>query len=169
MYDKTEFGSGRVANQIYTIGSTIGFAFAFSMIRHPPQGELTIPALTVTAIAVIIYSTFLSAVARHFDERHKHSNQQKRDQRAQLILEQNRYGLAGDYSLYLRSFCTTGQILANDTSLYAPPAFDFRGSESRYVDLETVFAEVLEIYLPVVTLGTPGEYFGAGRIKTNCN
>ncbi len=167
MYNKTEFGSGRVANQIYTIGSAVWFSITIANLKYPPQSIWLIPPLAVTTIIGIVFGLLILVVANRFAKHHKQSNQKLRDQRAQLILEQAILGLAHDYSLYLRSFSTTGKMLTKDTSLHFPGIDLFRDHENLFVDLETVFAEVLEIYLPVVTLGTPGEFIGAGRVETD--
>jgi hypothetical protein len=55
---------------------------------------------------------------------------------------------------------------AEDTSTLVQPGFDPRDAESAAVDLEAVFAQVLESEAPVVALGRPGEQVGAGRVET---
>jgi hypothetical protein len=167
VYEKTEFGSGRAAKPLYTIGSSFAFAIVYVMIRNPPPGDWIIPPIVLSGIAAFVLIAITGAAGRFFELRHKQSNQQKRDQRAQLILEQARDGRAGDYSLYLRSFSTTGQMPAEDNSVNVQPGFDPRHPDSQLVDLETVFAEVLEFDLPVVALGKPGEQIGVGRLKTD--
>jgi hypothetical protein len=106
-------------------------------------------------------------IGKFFEGRHRKLNQDKRDQRAQLLLDQACQGQVGDYSLYLRSFRTTGQMPGEDTSSLLQVGFDPRIGSSQVADLETVFAQVLESEAPIVALGTPGEQFGAGRVKTN--
>lgn len=167
MYEKTDFGSGRAAKLLYTVGSSFAFAIVYVMSRNPPPMEWVIPPIVVSGIVALVLIMITGAVGRLFEQRHKRSNQQKRDRRAQLILEQARQGRASDYSLYLRSFSTTGQMPAEDTSVNVQPGFDPRYPDSQFVDLETVFAEVLEFDAPVVALGKPEEQIGAGRVKTD--
>jgi hypothetical protein len=129
--------------------------------------EWAIPPIVMGCIAACVVIVITGAVGKLFERRHKRSNQQKRDQRAQIILEQARQGRTIDYSLYLRSFGTTGQMPAEDRSVNVQPGFDPRSPDSQVVDLETVFAEVLEFDAPVVALGKPEEQIGAGRVKTD--
>jgi hypothetical protein len=123
--------------------------------------------MVVAGIEAFVVFVITGTVGWYFERRHKRSNQRKRDRRAQLILEEARGGRANDYSLYLRSFSTTVQMPAEDRSVILQSGLDPRFSDSKYVDLEAVFAEVLEHDAPLVALGKTEEQIGAGRIKTD--
>jgi len=166
MYEKTDFGAGAVAKPIYTIGSALAFAVVYVVSRNPPPMDWPVHPIIGAGVVALILMLATGASGKFFERRHKRSNQLKRDRRAQLIFEQACQGRVGDYSLYLRSFTTTGQMPAEDTSSILQPGFDPRHMESAVVDLETVFAQVLESSAPLVALGRPGEQIGAGRLKT---
>ena len=167
MFEKTDFGSGRIAEAIYMIGSAFAFAIVYVMSRNPPPMDWAIPPIVAGGFVALFLVVSTGTAGRLLERRHKRSNQEKRDRRAQLILEQAKQGRSSDYALYLRSFSTTGQMPAEDTSVNVQPGFDPRPLDSQLVDLETVFAEVLECDAPVIALGEPGEQIGAGRVKTD--
>jgi hypothetical protein len=167
MYEKTDFGAGAVAKTIYTIGSALAFGLVYEVSRNPPPMDLPVSPMIVAWGVAVILTLATGASGKFFERRHRRSNQLKRDRRAQLIFEQACQGRVVDYSLYLRAFVTTGRTPAEDTSTLVQPGFDPRDMESKVVDLETVFAEVLESSSPLVALGRPGEQFGAGRLKTD--
>lgn len=166
MYEKTDFGPGTVAKPIYTIGSALAFAVVYVVSRNPPPMDWPVPPILGAGVVALIIMLVTGASGKFFERRHKQSTQSKRDRRAQLIFEQACQGRAGDYSLYLRAFTTTGQMPAEDTSTLLQPGFDPRDIEGQVVDLEGVFAQVLESSAPIVALGRPGEQFGSGRLKT---
>ena len=166
MYEKTNYGPGPFATPIYTIGSAFAFAVVYTISRNPPPLDWSVPPIIGAGILALFLLLASGAIGKLLERRHKRSNQLKRDRRARLILEQARQGRAGDYSLYLRGFRSTGQMPAEDTSSLVQPGFDPRDAESAAVDLEAVFAQVLESEAPVVALGRPGEQVGAGRVET---
>lgn len=166
MYAKTDFGAGAVAKPIYTLGSALAFAVVYVVSQNPPPMDLPVPPMIGAWGVALMIMLATGASGRFFERRHRRSHQLKRDRRAQLLFEQACAGRAGDYSLYLRAFTTTGQMPAEDTSTLLQPGFDPRDVQSQVVDLETVFAEVLESSAPLVALGRPGEQFGVGRLKT---
>ncbi|MFL5330273.1 MAG: hypothetical protein ACJ8C4_15335 [Gemmataceae bacterium] len=67
------------------------------------------------------------------------------------------------FSLYLRSFSTTGKMPV-EAAEFTNHSF---ASALQYKDLETILAEAIEPHAPLIALGTPGEHFGAGRILTD--
>ncbi len=165
IYERTKFGAGTNAKYIYAIGSAIAFALVYTVAHEPPPRDWS--AIFWSSLIAIVVMAAAGTSGRFFERRHKRSNQSKRDRRAQLILNQACQGRVGDYSVYLRAFTTTGQMPAEDTSPFIRDGFDPRPPESTVVDLEAVFAQVLELSAPLVALGKPGEQVGAGRLKTD--
>jgi hypothetical protein len=52
----------------------------------------------------------------------------------------------------------------DDREFHAPAGFDPRKAEDKVEDFERLLAEAVEMEIPLVALGCPGEQIGAGRI-----
>lgn len=77
------------------------------------------------------------------------SHAQQISEKLQENLLLNSTKIHTDFGLYLRSFHTTASLKVNN------------------VDLETQIAYAINISLPIVALGSPGEHIGFGRIETS--
>lgn len=161
LYQKTGFGRGRLAGIFYGTSSLAAFVAMMTFFRSEEIFSYLWNMAAGFSFVVLLVG---GGLGRWFEQSYKRWHQKLRDGRAQMIFRQAKQGNAGDYSLYIRAFETTGQMGYDDGS-----GMEFFGVDARpdqTVDLESVLAQVVEAEMPLVALGEPGEQFGVGRLKT---
>jgi hypothetical protein len=163
----TDFGPGKAATRLYTVGSVIGFSVTVTAVR---QGhlltDLPLPPVVLAAAIVIVSTLACGYAGSALSRRHKQREQQKRDSRAADILSASQQQIAPDFSLFLRAFETTGRMPFEASTTWVQPGFDPRHTEDRVIDIEAQLAHAVEQFIPLVALGRPAEQFGAGRALT---
>ncbi|MEO0601927.1 MAG: hypothetical protein AAF211_10860 [Myxococcota bacterium] len=162
----TSFGPSALASTIYAGASILAFAiFAAAFRTEGLEGSLRWIVGLGAPIAILVST---SLVLPPLGRRRRQEQQALRDGRAAALLAEVERGPASiDYALYLRSFATTGRLVGDAPADFVQAGFDARSGADRTLDLETLFATVLEPEAPLVALGTPGEHEGAGRVATS--
>lgn len=161
LYQNTGFGRGRLANVFYGLSTFVAFVSLMAFVRSEQMFSYAWNMAVGFSFVVIAVG---GGLGRWFEQSYKRWHQKLRDGRARTIFRQAKQGTAGDYSLYIRAFETTGQMAYDDGS--GLPFFGVDARPDQTVDLEAALAEVVEAEIPMVALGEPGEHFGVGRIKT---
>ncbi|MEM6927113.1 MAG: hypothetical protein AAF602_09305 [Myxococcota bacterium] len=161
----TSFGPGGLASAVYSGASIVAFAVFVAAFRTEGLEGAFRWGVGLGAPVVILVGT--SLVLSPLGRRRRARQQALRDRRAAALLAAVERGPPSmDYALYLRSFATTGRLLGESPADFVQAGFDPRPDADRNLDLETLFATVLEPEAPLVALGKPGEHEGAGRVET---
>jgi len=160
--DQTGFGPGPGATRIYLIAGAFTVAGVKSSSSAASHTDWL--ASLVIAIAGCLIGLFLGFCARPLSRRYKSREQRKRDERAAAILAACREGRRREFSLYLRSFETTGRMPFEAEMMGVEVANNM--GDDAVADFETSLAHAVENGAPMLALGRPGEQIGAGRILT---
>ena len=113
-------------------------------------------------IAIAVTFGVASLAAHGVSKLNLKRHQKYRDQRAEQILHEIRSSKNSPaFSLYLRSFITTGKLLE---MLEKKTILPFNYDDT---DLEIFIASAVEPFAPLVALGKKGEQVGAGRIESS--
>lgn len=155
----TDFGRGPWGTRIYLVAGAIATPAPLAIWHGIDSASL---ALIEIGLEFAGAASLTGLAGKYLSQRYRRKEQQKRDQRALEILRACQT-LAPDFSLYLRSFETTGRTpldveseLVGFDSLQLDPVADFENS----------LATAVERGAPLIALGRPGEQIGAGRILT---
>ncbi|MEN0060657.1 MAG: hypothetical protein AAGA48_00835 [Myxococcota bacterium] len=162
----TSFGPGRVVSLLQTGTSIFAFAILVTTFRTDAfDGVIRWVIGIVVPLGLLIVA---GAIGTPLSRRRRVVQQARRDQRASALLAEAQDGKPSiDYSLYLRAFASSGNLDGEAPADFMQAGFDPRSIEDRNLDLETLFAMVLEPEAPLVALGKPEEHEGAGRVETN--
>ena len=159
---RTRFGPPTSARFLYGFAGVVGFAIAYVSAQRYATFPGPLWQLIALVAGVLVVCTLIALGANRWSKVFKKKQQARRDARSAAILSAAVRREAPDFSLYLRAFEVTGRMQRS-----ASPAFgmDFRGEDSQ-TDFETELAEAVENDIPLVGLGTPGEFVGAGRVPS---
>ena len=146
---KSGFRAGWLSTILFFL-SMLAVAIVQRIYQYPIQ----------TAIWAGLPFAALGLLARNWEAARR---QQNRDRIAAEILDRIDRGESPRYSLYLRTFGVTGALPTGQQPLETVSPL-LRGP---VLDFETLLAEAVEPFAPLVGLGQPGEHLGAGRIRTD--
>jgi hypothetical protein len=170
MHSPSDFGYGVAAKVLYWIGGFVPFVLIMAATRTE-IGLLELPIWY--HLATIAFPALCAPSAKLLSRSHRQTEQSKRDRRAAQILKilrASRGAAAGDFSLFLRAFETTGRMPFEssfwESGMFVGSGMDVRSEDDKMGDFEAGLAEAVEKETPLVALGRPGEQLGAGRALT---
>jgi hypothetical protein len=165
---RSDFGPGRVASKVYWIGSSIAFAIVYAVTKRPPPGTSWWVDIGIATFATLLVGAVTAGLGGYLSRRHKRWHQSQRDARAADVIHAVTAGRWVNFSLYLRAFETTGELLQAPLLSITSPGFDPRPAHDQYSDFEAALAEALEESAPLLALGGRGaKGIGPGRVEAS--
>lgn len=159
MNKKTKFGPGLISRFLYFLSGWFFFIIFLRAFRDKNFLEFWYLYLFLAFLTVIvgIIGYMISIVMQK-----KH--QRLRNCRASKIMISLKKMPKPVYSLYLRAFSTTGMM---QQSIASHQFEEWGGQTDMFLDFEAVLAKAVEIFAPLVKLGTSDKNVGAGVIRCN--